>query len=135
MTAEAVVVAARANGRIDLEFTPARQCPGCAGTCLWKRLQSTRLEQLAAGPELKPGTEVTVALPERRVLMTSMLLHGIPLVSILFGAAAGAAVAGSDAGTLIGALLALAVTLPGVKPLGRRLEQTTLAHLVITPKS
>lgn len=134
MTAEAVVVAARANGTVDLEFAPAPACAGCAGTCLFKRLQSTRLEWLATDGTLAPGMQVSVALPERRVLLTSLLVHGMPLAAILLGAAAGAALTGSDAGTLVGAVLALAVTVGSLRPLGRRLEQKTLAHLVITPK-
>jgi positive regulator of sigma E activity len=134
MTADAVVVAARADGYVDLEFSPSRQCAACAGTCLWKRLQSARLERLAVG-NLVPGTEVTVALSERSVLRASILLHGLPLAAILIGAAAGAAASGSDFGTMIGAVCGLTIAIAGFKGLSRRLEQATLADLVVTPKS
>jgi len=133
MTADAVVVAAHADGRVDLEFRPSGQCAACAGTCLWKRLGAARLE-LAAGRGLAPGTEVVVGLPERRLLEASMLLHGMPLAAILAGAGLGAAATGSDTGTLIGALAGLALGIAGFRRLGRRLEKTTLAHLVVTPK-
>jgi len=135
MTADAVVVRARADGRVDLEFANASQCAACAGTCLWKRLQSARLERLAAGSGLVPGTAVTVSLPERSLLRASILLHGVPLAAILLGAAAGAAATGSDAGTLIGALVGLIAAIAGFRGLSRRLEQATLSHLLITPKS
>jgi sigma-E factor negative regulatory protein RseC len=133
MTADAVVVAARAGGRVDLEFTP-KLCAGCAGTCLWKRLQATRLERLSTVGEFAPGTEVSVTLPERRVLAASLLLHGLPLAAILVGAALGAAFGHSDAATLTGAVAGIAVAVAAAKPLGQRLERSTLARLVIAPK-
>jgi hypothetical protein len=77
LTAEAVVVAARANGCIDLEFQPAAGCAGCAGTCLWKRLQSTRIERLHAPGVFRTGTRVSVSLPERRVLLASSGTTGL----------------------------------------------------------
>ena len=89
MTASAVVVAARSDGRVDLEFAPARSCAGCAGTCLWKRLQNARIDRLPVAAALEPGTEVSVAIPARRLLVASALLYGLPLVAILAGAATG----------------------------------------------
>jgi positive regulator of sigma E activity len=133
MTADAVVVAARADGRIDLEFQ-AKPCSGCAGTCLWRRLQATRIELMRAGKALAPGTEVTVALPESRVLLASLLLHGMPLAAILAGAAAGAALTASDTGTLLGAVTGLAIAFLMFRRLGRRLERATLSQLQILPK-
>lgn len=133
MTADAVVVAARASGRVDLEFRP-RLCAGCAGTCLWKRLQSTRLEHVDTTGGLRPGTAVSVTLPERRVLAVSLLLHGMPLAAILAGAALGAALGGSDGATLIGALAGIALAIPISRALGQRVERATLERLVVTPK-
>ena len=134
MTADAVVIAARADGHVDLEFRP-RLCDGCAGACLWKRIQSTRLEQLKTSHALSPGTEVLVALPERRVVAASLLLHGVPLAALLLGALLGMAIGQSDAATLAGATGGLALAVAAAKPLGRRLERATLARLLITPKS
>jgi positive regulator of sigma E activity len=133
LTAEAVVVAARANGCIDLEFQPAAGCAGCAGTCLWKRLQSTRIERLHAPGVFRTGTRVSVSLPERRVLLASLLVHGLPLAAILLGAGAGAALIGTDLGTLVGAVLGIGIALVSCRPLGRRLERATLARLEIGP--
>ncbi|MDX1561872.1 MAG: SoxR reducing system RseC family protein [Gammaproteobacteria bacterium] len=134
MTADAVVVAATADGRVDLEFAPTASCAGCAGTCLWKRLTATRLERVAAAG-LATGDEVTVALPERSVLSTSLLLHGVPLLAILIGAAAGAAVTGSDIGTLIGAVGMLVVVVAVFGRLRDRVERATLRRLVVSPRS
>lgn len=133
LTAEAVVVAVRDNGLVDLEFQPAAGCAGCAGTCLWKKLQASRIENVSASSSVALGTHVSVALPERRVLQVSMLLHGLPLAAILLGAGAGAALVGSDTGTLSGALAGLIVAVAGFRPLAHRLERATLARLDIKP--
>ena len=131
LTAEAVIVAVRDNGSVDLEFTPAAGCAGCAGTCLWKRLQASRIEKISARGDVTVGSRVEVGLPERRVLQMSMLLHGLPLAAILLGASAGAALSGADSGTLAGALAGLVVAVAAFRPLARRLERATLAHLDI----
>jgi positive regulator of sigma E activity len=135
LTADAVVISTRADGFVDLEFSSARQCAACAGTCLWKRLQAARLNRLPVSRAFEPGAAVTVALPGRRVLFASILLHGLPLAAILAGAALGAWSTGSDTGTLIGALLALAVVIGGFSFWRRRIEQATFASLVVNAKS
>jgi hypothetical protein len=68
------------------------------------------------------------------VLVASLLVHGMPLAAILSGAAAGSLISGSDLGTLAGVLVALAVTIPGLGRLRRRIETATIAGLVVTPK-
>lgn len=135
MTAAAVVVAARPDGRVDLEFAPARSCSGCAGTCLWKRLQNARIDRLPVAAVLEPGAEVSVAIPARRLLVASMLLYGLPLAAILAGAVAGSAVAGTDAGTLIGALCGIAVVIAGFGLVRGRLERATLAGIEVVQKA
>ena len=130
-----MVVSARPDGLVDLEFSQARQCAACAGTCLWKRLQAARLDRLAVSRRLEPGTEVTVALPGRQVLLASILLHGAPLFAILAGAVVGSLVVGTDFGTLLGSVLALGLVVAGFGMFRRRLEDATLASLVVTPKS
>jgi positive regulator of sigma E activity len=134
LTADAVVLAARPDGSVDLEFVPFAGCGGCAGTCLWKRLQAARLERLPIAQRLEPGTEVTVALSAQRVMAASMLVHGVPLAAILLGAAAGSFIAGNDVGALAGAAAALAIAIPGFGLLKRRIETATLAGLVVRPK-
>jgi len=135
LTAEAVVVAARDNGSVDLEFQPAAGCAGCAGTCLWRRLQATRLERLRAVGHFDLGERVIVSLPERRVLMASMIVFGLPLAALLLGGATGAAWSGTDFGTLAGALAGLGLAIAASRPLGRRLERATLTRLLISPKT
>jgi positive regulator of sigma E activity len=131
MTADATVVAVRANGSVDLEFAPLRQCGACAGTCLWKRLSASRLEQLQTDSPLACGTRVEVSLPERRVAAVSLLVHGVPLAAILIGAAIGTAVWRSDVGTLVGALAAIAVAALGFARFRRRLERAVLSGLIV----
>ena len=134
MTADAVVVAVNPDGRVDLEFSSARQCGACAGTCLWKRLRAARLNRLAVSRTFEPGTEVTVALPGRRVLLASILMHGVPLAAILAGAAIGSVVTGTDLGTLIGSVAALTAVIAGFGFLRQSLEDATLSSLIVTPK-
>jgi positive regulator of sigma E activity len=134
LTADAVVTAAHADGCVDLEFQPAVGCAACAGTCLWKRLQSTRIESLQSSREFTPGTRVSVSLPERRVLAASVLVYGLPLAAIVVGAATGAAV-GGDLATLAGSAAGLGVSALAFRPLGRRLERATLTRLTITPRA
>jgi positive regulator of sigma E activity len=135
MTAAAVVVATRPDGLVDLEFAPPRQCSGCAGSCLWRRLERARLDRLPTSQAFEPGTEVAVILPAKSVLVASLLLYGLPLTAILAGAAAGAAIAGSDAGALIGALAGLAVAIAGFGLVRARLERATLAGLIVAARS
>jgi positive regulator of sigma E activity len=135
LTADAVVIAARPDGLVDLEFSSASRCAACAGTCLWKRLQAARLDRLPVAMEMKPGTEVTVALAGRRVLLASVLLHGVPLAAILAGAAIGSLMTGTDTGTLIGSVCAIAVVVAGFRHWRDRLERATFSSLVVTPKS
>lgn len=129
-----MVISTRADGLVDLEFSSARQCAACAGTCLWKRLQAARIDRLPVSRPVQPGSEVTVRLSGRRVLVASIVLHGLPLAAILAGAAIGSFITGTDIGTLIGAVLGVAVVVAGFRLLRERLEQSTFASLVVTPK-
>ena len=135
LTADAVVVAARPDGTVDLEFAPHKGCEGCRGTCLWKRLAAMRLERLAVAGELTPGSAVSVSIPAEPLLYGALATYGIPLVAILVGAAAGAAVAGNDIGTLAGALLALALAIAGFRAFRPKLERALLARLCILPRA
>jgi len=135
LTADAVVVAARPDGTVDLEFAPHKGCEGCRGTCLWKRLAAMRLDQLAVDCELKPGSAVSVAIASEPLLYGALATYGIPLVAILVGAATGAAVSGNDLGTLVGALLALALVIAGFRLLRPKLERALLARLRILPRA
>lgn len=125
----------RPDGLVDLEFSSARQCAACAGTCLWKRLRAARLNRLPVARRLEPGTHVSVTLPGRSVLRASILLHGLPLIAILAGAAIGTWLTGTDTGTLIGALVAISVVMTGFGVWRARIERSTFSSLVVTQKS
>jgi positive regulator of sigma E activity len=94
-----------------------------------------RLPQLRIDPSFRPGTPVSVEITDRVLLLSALATYGIPLVSILAGAAAGAAVIGSDLGTLAGSVLALAVVIAGFSRFRRRLERVLLASLIIRPRT
>ena len=75
------------------------------------------------------GDPVVVRLPERYLLIGSLLLYGLPLVAVIAGAAAGAAAAGSDLGTALGAVAATVAAWGATPRLRRRLEERTLQRL------
>lgn len=129
LTARGVVRRARADGTVELELIRAAGCGGCRGACLWRSLSAEPVLALHAGRRLAAGTEVSVALPERFVLRTALLMHGLPWIALLGGAALGAAVTGSDAGTLAGALIVLALALALTPGLRRRFERDAREQL------
>ena len=134
LTADAIVVAAHPDGTVDLEFAPRKGCEGCRGACLWKRLAAMRFNRLAVDCELATGSEVSVAIPAEPLLLGALATYGIPLAAILVGAAAGAAVSRNDLGTLVGALLALALVIAGFRLVRPRLERGLLASLRVGPR-
>lgn len=132
LTANAVVLAARGDGCVDLEFEPAPACQGCAGTCLWRRLQATRIDRIPVRKALAPGARVQVSLTERRVFLASVLLYGLPLVAIVLGAVTGAAITQSDIGTLVGALFGVGLVIAMFRRFSQRIERATLGQLVVS---
>jgi positive regulator of sigma E activity len=134
LTADAVVVASRPDGTVDLEFAPHRGCQGCRGTCLWKRLAAMRLNRLSVDRPFAPGSAVSVTIPAEPVLFGALATYGIPLASILAGAAAGAALSGSDLGSLIGVVAALLLVIASFRLFRPRLERAVLASLRVLPR-
>src|SRR5690606_35870581 len=135
LAADAIVRSVDADGYVELEFDPASRCAGCAGMCTWTRSDATpKRIRLHANVVVSPGTRVRVTLPADRVLRSALLLHGGPLAALLAGAAAGAALTGSDVGTLGGALLGLAGAVLGTRELRRRAEEATLARAELEPR-
>jgi len=133
MTARAVVSAVRADGTIALTVTEASRCAGCAGLCAWRNPQRS-IELALAGRQPPPvGTPVLVGLPQQDVLKGALLLHGLPWVALLGGAAAGALVTGTDLGTFCGAVFGLAGAIIATPRLRRRLEKDTLARCTLEP--
>jgi positive regulator of sigma E activity len=132
MTARAVVTAAR-DGFVDLEIPAASRCAGCAGMCTWRRLPEKTLVRLPSHGAWKVGTPVEVALPERYVLLSALLLHGLPWGALLAGAAVGAYLVRNDLGAVLGALLAVAFSIIMTPRLRRRVERVTLERLSLRP--
>ncbi len=129
LSADAIVRSVDADGEFELEFDPASRCAGCAGMCAWRRADAAPARiRLRSSLALAPGARVTVTLPADRILSSALLLHGSPLAAVLIGGAGGALLTGSDAGTLAGALVALAAAVLGTRQLRRRAEETTLAR-------
>lgn len=131
LTARGVVRRARADGTVELELTPAAGCSGCRGACLWRRLSADPGLALRSTRPLPVGAEVSVSLPERFVLHTALVMHGVPWAALLAGAAVGAAATGSDLGTVAGALLGLVVALALTPGLRRRFERAVCDRLEV----
>jgi positive regulator of sigma E activity len=129
MTARAVVTAIRADGRVDLEIAAPARCAGCAGMCTWRRLPERARLRLKTDATWSVGADVLVALPERFVLLSALLLHGLPWAALLVGAALGAYAIQGDAGAIAGAVLAAAAAIALTPALRRRVEKATLERL------
>jgi positive regulator of sigma E activity len=133
MTARAVVTAFHADGSIDLEIARPPRCAGCAGMCTWRRLPESVQLRLPAGGCADVGADVLVALPERYVLLSALLLHGLPWAALLVGAALGAYAIPGDLGAIGGAMLAAAAAVLLTPALRRRVERATLERLSLLP--
>jgi len=135
LAAEAIVRSVDADGYVELEFDPAARCAGCSGLCAWMRSDAAGARiRLPAAVAVEPGTRVRVSLPTDRVLSSALVLFGLPLASLLAGGAGGALVVGTDAATLAGALLGLAVAFCTTRGLRRRAERATLARAMLEPR-
>lgn len=104
--------------------------------CTWTRSDAApkRIRLRSGGgipPGISPGRRVRVTLPADRVMRSALLLHGGPLAALLVGGAAGAALTGTDLGTLLGAVLGLAGAVLGTRDLRRRAEESTLARAML----
>lgn len=120
------VVAADADGLVELELDPGSRCAGCAGLCAWARPGGVHRARFRAAASLAPGASVRVTLPAEHVLSSALLLHGVPLAALLAGACIGTLAVPSDLGTLAGALAGLAFAVPASRRLRRRAEASTL---------
>ncbi len=84
------------------------------------------------GP-LAVGQRVVVALPDRYLLLVSLLVYGLPLAGLLGGALLGLAAAGTDLGAAAGAAAGAASVLLTAPALRSRFERATLRHLQLVP--
>ena len=125
MTASGVVCRNADGGRVEIEFAAPLQCRGCEGICTWRRLPLVQRADFATTLPLQAGDHVDVSLPERYVLLGTLLVHGLPLAALLGGALAGVATTGTDAGCLAGAVTAIVLTAAATPRLRRRIEALT----------
>jgi positive regulator of sigma E activity len=118
--------------RVTVELSPPARCEGCAGACLWYRIQPRTELTLAASGTLPVGTIVAVTLPDRYVMVAAALVYGWPLVALLAGGAVAAATFGTDLAAAAGAAASLVAALLAASPLRRRLERATLRRLAVS---
>jgi len=133
MTARGVVCGIDADGWLELELAQGERCAGCAGACLWRRLPEVARTRLPSARPLAVGTPVLIVLPQRYILLSALLLHGLPWLALLLGAAAGAMASGTDLGALVGAVLAGGFSIIMTPRLRRRLERATLERFSLLP--
>jgi positive regulator of sigma E activity len=133
MTARGVVCAHHDDGTVEVDIRPAARCAGCAGVCMWGRLPIHARARLQALRPLPAGTPVLVALPQRYVLLSALALHGVLWLALLGGAVAGTFVTRTDAGAVIGAVLAAVFSIIMTPRLRRRLERAAYANLTLLP--
>ena len=105
------------------------RCEGCEGLCVWRRLPRAERLTFASRLPVAVGERVVVALPDRYLLLGSLLVHGLPLASLLGGALAGVATLGSDLGAAVGALAGVAGAILAAPVLRSRLERGTLRRV------
>ena len=84
---------------------------------------------------LAVGDSVVVALPDRYLLLVSLLVYGLPLAGLLGGALLGLAALGTDLGAAVGAAAGATSVLlaaPAVRP---RFERATLRRMRLVPSA
>lgn len=133
LAAEATVLGIDAEGYVELEFNPGSRCAGCTGLCALGRERQQRRARFKSNVPLAPGTAVRVMLPADHIMKSAVVLHGLPLAALLAGAAMGSGLAGSDIGTLLGAVAGLAAAVPASQGLRRKTEAMTMLRATLTP--
>jgi sigma-E factor negative regulatory protein RseC len=87
----------------------------------------------ATARPLAAGERVVVTLPDRYLLLVSLLVYGLPLAGLLGGAVAGLAALGSDLGAAAGAAAGAASVLLAAPALRARFERATLRRMQLLP--
>jgi sigma-E factor negative regulatory protein RseC len=120
------VTCVRAEG-IEVELAAPR-CEGCSGLCAWRMPRAQHMTFATRQP-LAVGDSVVVAVPDRYLLLASMLVYGLPLAGLLGGALAGLAALGSDLGAAVGAAVGIASAVLVAPALRSRVERGTLSRM------
>jgi sigma-E factor negative regulatory protein RseC len=79
------------------------------------------------------GERVVVAVPDRYLLLVSLLVYGLPLAGLLGGALLGLAALGSDLGAAAGAAAGAASVLLAAPALRSHFERATLRRMQLRP--
>jgi positive regulator of sigma E activity len=134
MTARGVVVGAAEDGFVDVELARIPRCAGCAGMCMWRRVDADRKTRVpVTSPCPRPGTPVLISLPGETVLRAALIVHGLPWAALLLGASCGASALHGDLGALLGAVAAVGAAVLVTPKLRRRVERHVLKGLTLTP--
>lgn len=112
---------------VEVELATPR-CEGCAGLCAWRMPRAQRMT-FATERLLAVGDRVVVAVPDRYLLLASLLVYGLPLTGLLGGALAGLAALGSDLGAAAGACAGAATAMLAAPALRARVERGTLRRM------
>ena len=81
------------------------------------------------------GERVVVAMPDRYLLLVSLLVYGLPLAGLLAGALLGLAALGSDLGAAAGAAGGAASVLLAAPAFRARFERATLRRMHLLPSA
>jgi positive regulator of sigma E activity len=88
---------------------------------------------LSSRAAVRVGERVVVALPDRYLLLASLLVHGLPLAGLLAGALCGVAALGSDLGAAAGAAGGALLTVLAAPAVRSRVERGTVQRLRLRP--
>ena len=89
----------------------------------------------ATAQPLALGERVVVAVPDRYLLLVSLVAYGLPLAGLLAGALLGLAGFGSDLGAAAGAAVGAASILLAAPALRARVERATLSRMQLIPSA
>jgi sigma-E factor negative regulatory protein RseC len=98
-------------------------------------MSQARRMTLSAERRLAVGDRVVVTLPDRYLLLVSLLVYGLPLAGLLGGALVGLAAVGSDLGAAAGAAAGATSVLLAAPALRARFERATLRRMQIVPSA
>jgi sigma-E factor negative regulatory protein RseC len=81
------------------------------------------------------GESVVVAVPDRYLLLVSLLVYGLPLAGLLGGALLGLAAVGSDLAAAAGAAAGAVSVLLAAPAFRSRFERATLQRMRLIPNA
>lgn len=100
---------------------------------MWTRADVSLAARLECRHSVQPGDTVRVHLQANHLVRGALVLHGLPLSSMLAGGALGAFAAQSDLGCLAGALAGIALMFAVTPSLRGRVERLTVERISVEP--